>query len=195
MTPALSSGRTPDEGGAETCGIEGRTEENREARRVDEGVRVAVGAGDIPSATDMGLTLGKSSEQDTLGDEPRDQAGNLGRAHGAVCGPVRHSDSLPFSPTPAPPQDAHRESQGGDCSGLTGTEEAGGAGAGASMSLLAATVEVIGSSGEAVWAETLGTSPVPDMALNSERLGCTAELEAASTSTPVPGGAGQYAVG
>ena len=99
MTPALSSGRTPDEGGAETCGIEVRTDENREARRVVEGVRVAVGAGDIPGATTMDLTLGKSSEQDTLADEPGDQAGNLGRAHGEVCGPVRHSASLPFSIT------------------------------------------------------------------------------------------------
>ena len=103
MTPALSSGRTLGEGGAETCGIEGCTDENREVSRVDEGVRVAVGAGDIPSATGMGLTLGKSSEQGTLADEPRDQAGNLGRAHWAVCGPVRPSSSLPFYPTHVPP--------------------------------------------------------------------------------------------
>ena len=58
------------------------------------------------------------------------------------------------------------------------------------MALLTVTSETIGSSYEAVWAETLETAPVPDTALNRERLGCTAELEAASASTLVPEGLG-----
>ena len=58
------------------------------------------------------------------------------------------------------------------------------------MALLAATSETVGSSGEAVWAEMLGTALVLDTALHGERLGCTAELEAASESTTVPEGPG-----
>lgn len=139
MTPALSSGCTPDGGGAETCGIEGRTEENQEVCRVGDGVRVAVGAGDIPSATGMGSTLGKSGELGTLTGESRNRACSLGQAQGAVCGPARHSDSLPFSPTPAPPQDAHQGSQVSDCSEPLGTEEVETAGARVAVDPLAAT--------------------------------------------------------
>lgn len=169
MTPALSSGRTPDEGGAETCGIEVRTDENREACRVVEGVRVAVGAGDIPGATTMDLTLGKSSEQDTLADEPGDQAGNLGRAHGEVCGPVRHSASLPFSPTHAPPRVEHRESQGSDCSAPVGAEGSEAAGTVTSAASSAAAGEAIGTTDKAFEAGVPTTAPEPGTALDCKR--------------------------
>ena len=130
MKPALSSGLTPGEGCAEVCGTEEHMGENREGCRVDESVRVAVEAGDIPSATDMGSALGRSSEPRTLAGVPRNKAGNLGRAHGAVCGPVRHSVRLPFSPTPAPTRVASGDSSIDGCSGQMDPEEAVMAGAG-----------------------------------------------------------------
>jgi hypothetical protein len=185
MTPALSSGCMPGEGGAETCGSEGRTGENQEVCRVGDGVRVAVEAGDIPSATGMGSTLGKSGELGTLTGESRNQACSLGRAHGAVCGPVRHSISLPFSPTPAPPQAAHQGSQEGDCSEPVGTEEMGTADARATVAPLAATDDVGGSAYRVSGAEALATAPVSVTTLDDgqPRPGCGAELEGVSVST------------
>jgi hypothetical protein len=58
MTPALSSGRTLDEGGAETCGIEGRTEENREARRALRQLIAASISGALPVGPDYVSILG-----------------------------------------------------------------------------------------------------------------------------------------
>ena len=98
-------------------------DEDQEGRRVDENVRVAVEAGDIPSATDMDPTLGKLGELGSLADRSRNWAGTLGRAHGAVRGPVRHTYGQPFSPTSASDQGANHESQDGDCSGQTGLEK------------------------------------------------------------------------
>ena len=65
-------------------------------------MRMAVGAGDIPGTTDMGSILRRSSEPTTEADVSQCAAGTLGRAPGMVCGPVRLTSCLPFSPYPAP---------------------------------------------------------------------------------------------
>ena len=48
-------------GVVETHGSEERVEEDQDGCRVIENMRMAVGAGDIPSTTDMGSILGRSS--------------------------------------------------------------------------------------------------------------------------------------
>ena len=124
VTPSHSPERkTPGGGCAEIRGREENMDEDLGGCRVDENVRVAVEAGDIPSATDMDPTLGKLGELGSLADRSRNWAGTLGRAHGAVRGPVRHTYSQPFSPTSASDQGANQESQDGDCSGQMGLEK------------------------------------------------------------------------